>query len=263
MPVGNLVVRSAVVGSLAAAALLGAPAAAGADTVTLTPTYTIGHGLNPGDISVCGGRIDAQASSDYPESYGPNYVLLKTYFVGPSGSAWSTEPALAQSRHRCLRNEAVGVERVGRSRRADSRVLRSGGGPGQHRDHHEHPEHSGSGRVHGDLSVGAAGSGEDVVQPGLPRVLRLLLVGTRGEQVVRRVDCPAERVPAVEPVQRIGGPDADEMRRQVVDDTVDGAETGDGDGHGCRRRSRYRSDRARRGVWPLRRDRWTYPGRRS
>lgn len=37
MPVGNLVVRSAVVGSLAAAALLGAPAAAAADTATLTP----------------------------------------------------------------------------------------------------------------------------------------------------------------------------------------------------------------------------------
>ena len=84
MPVGDLVVRSAVVGSLAVAALLGAPAAAGADAATLTPTYTIGHGLNPGDFSVCGGRIDAHASSGYPEPYGPNYVLLTTYFVGPS-----------------------------------------------------------------------------------------------------------------------------------------------------------------------------------
>lgn len=33
---------------------------------------------------MCGGRIDAQASSDYPEPHGPNYVLLKTYFVGAS-----------------------------------------------------------------------------------------------------------------------------------------------------------------------------------
>ncbi|MFF2114087.1 hypothetical protein [Rhodococcus koreensis] len=61
MTVGNLVGRSAVVASLAAAALIGAPTAAVADTATLTPTFTIGHGLNPGDISVCGGRIDAQA----------------------------------------------------------------------------------------------------------------------------------------------------------------------------------------------------------
>ncbi|MFC9838682.1 hypothetical protein ACFVKB_33440 [Rhodococcus sp. NPDC127530] len=35
--------------SRAAAALFGAPAAAGADTATLTPTDTIGHGLNPGE----------------------------------------------------------------------------------------------------------------------------------------------------------------------------------------------------------------------
>ncbi|SEC36145.1 hypothetical protein [Rhodococcus jostii] len=80
----SLVVRSAVVGSIAAAALIGAPAAAAADAAALTPTFTIGHGLYPGDVSICGGRIDAQASSDYPEPYGPNYVLLTTHFAGTS-----------------------------------------------------------------------------------------------------------------------------------------------------------------------------------
>ncbi|MEN0136279.1 MAG: hypothetical protein AAGC80_14095 [Rhodococcus sp. (in: high G+C Gram-positive bacteria)] len=84
MTVGNLVVRSAVVGSIAAVSLFGAPTAAVADTATLTPTFTIGHGLYPGDISICGGRIDAQASSGHPGSYGPNYVLLTTHFVGTS-----------------------------------------------------------------------------------------------------------------------------------------------------------------------------------
>ncbi|MGV9870809.1 hypothetical protein [Rhodococcus koreensis] len=84
MTVGNRVGRSAVVASLAAAALFVAPTAAVADTATLTPTFTVGHGLNPGDISVCGGRIDAQASSGYPGPSGPNYVMLRTHFVGSS-----------------------------------------------------------------------------------------------------------------------------------------------------------------------------------
>ncbi|BAH55153.1 hypothetical protein [Rhodococcus opacus] len=84
MTVGNSVVRSAVVGSVAAVALFGAPAAAVAETETLTPTFTIGHGLYPGDVSICGGRIEARSSSDYPEPHGPNYIVLSAYFVGTS-----------------------------------------------------------------------------------------------------------------------------------------------------------------------------------
>lgn len=80
--------------------------------------------------------------------------------------------------------------------------------------------------------VGFERSGIDVVQPGLPGVLSLLLVHATGERVDGQPDRIAEDVAPEETVEPVLRPQPDEVRVKVVDHRVLGARAGQADLHG-------------------------------